>query len=462
MKRYTTILSAIICATTLSFSTLQAQTAPTLATDSSVITLDSCLALARQNNKSLRSARLDIEKAQEVKNQAFTKYFPQIKASAAGYHALQPMIDVGVNDIANASARNLLSTLYYNYGAALGLSNHISMFGYGYMAGVTAVQPVYMGGKIVAGNRLAKVGVEAAQLQTEIAERDLLEQVEESYWLVVGLTEKQQTLASVTALLDTIHHTVATAVDAGLALKNDLLQVELRQSEMQRTAIQLRNGISLAQRALCQSIGLEYDEKMTLDTTALCPNDTLHSNSAEEISAEEQLLALQVRAAEYDRRMTIADALPQVAVGAHYGYSRLQTNLVENGFGNERGNGAIFVSLSVPLTAWWETAHKIREKNIALEQAQLQQDETNELLALRNQQAYDKMTESYLLMGETRRAVDIANENYRLSVVNYRAGTSTITDLLSAQSALLQAKNNLTDAIIAYRVNLRRYNDLTK
>lgn len=450
----------------------------TLSIKAQVLTIDSCLSLARQNNKELRHAELNIKKAQQVKNQAFTNYFPQVKATAIGYHSLHPMVEVGIDDINNASVRDLLTTLYGNYGAALGLDNTISLFQYGYQAGVTALQPVYMGGKIVAGNQLAKVGVEAARLQTQITERDLLEQVEESYWLVVGLTEKQQTLQTVTALLDTIHRTVQVAVNAGLALQTDLLKVELRQSEIHRTQIQLDNGLALAKRALWQAISPTTKSP----TSPTPPKEGLpdyNSLQVEPISAdsalqtpplkegygeviESSLLSLQVRAAELQRRMHIADALPQVAVGAHYGYSNMQANFLRNGLGNKTGNGAVFVSVSVPLTDWWKTGHKIREDNIAVEQARLEEQHTNELLGLRTQQAYDKTVEAYSLVSENRHALDIARENYRLSGVNYRAGTGTITDLLTAQTTLLQAENNLTDAIIAYCVNLRRYTDLTK
>lgn len=452
---------------------------PILSGNAQVLTLDSCLALARQNNKELHRAELDIEKAQQVKNQAFTNYFPQVKATAIGYHSLHPMVEVGIDDINNASVRDLLTTLYGNYGAALGLDNTISLFQYGYQAGVTALQPVYMGGKIVAGNQLAKVGVEAARLQTQITERDLLEQVEESYWLVVGLTEKQQTLHAVTALLDTIHRTVQSAVGAGLALQTDLLQVELRQSEIHRTQIQLDNGLALAKRALWQAISPTTTQYPTSPTPPKEGLPDYNSLQVEPISAdsalqtpplkegygeviESSLLSLQVRAAELQRRMHIADALPQVAVGAHYGYSNMQANFLRNGLGNKTGNGAVFVSVSVPLTDWWKTGHKIREDNIAVEQARLQEQHTNELLSLRTQQAYDKTIEAYSLVSENRHALDIARENYRLSGVNYRAGMGTITDLLTAQTTLLQAENNLTDAIIAYCVNLRRYTDLTK
>ena len=284
------------------------------------------------------------------------------------------------------------------------------------------------------------------------------------------------TVQTDSALLDTVHRTVRVAVDAGLALQTDLLQVELRQSEIQRTQIQLDNGLALAKRALWQSIGTsptppeegltDYNslqvESISTDTIMQIPlfeGGGGVGGTGEVL--ESSLLSLSVRAAELERRMTIAEALPQVAVGAHYGYSNMQTSFLRDGLGSKTGNGAVFVTVSVPLTDWWETGHKIRKDNIALQQARLQEQHTNELLTLRTQQAYDKMTESWLLVTENRHALDIARENYRLSGVNYRAGMGTITDLLTAQTSFLQAENNLTDAIISYRVSLRRYTDLT-
>ena len=155
------------------------------------LTLDSCLTLAKHNNPELRKAQLEIDKAQQVKAQAFTKYFPKIQASAGAFHALHPLVELTIDDIGNASVRELLNYVYVNYGDALHMSNSINLFQYGYTAGVTAVQPVFAGGKIVAGNKLAKVGVEAAKLQAEITERDVLQQVEESYWLLYGLQQKR-------------------------------------------------------------------------------------------------------------------------------------------------------------------------------------------------------------------------------------------------------------------------------
>ncbi len=432
------------------------------------LTLDSCLTLAAQNNRNIRKSELAIEKAKQVKAQVFTKYFPQVQAQAGAYYALEPMLEFDIDDIGNATVRDLLTTLYGNYGAALGLPNTVAMCQYGYMVGVTAVQPVYMGGKIVAGNRLAQLGVEAAEKQAEMSDRDLLEQVEESYWLLVGLQEKQATVDAALALIDTIHRTAETAVEAGLVLRTDLMQVELRRAEMERTQIQLSNGIRLATRALVQSVGLPQSVCDSVRVPSVDMAEALSDSlpplyvDGAETTPEHTLLDMQVEAAKLRRRMTIAEALPNVAVGAHYGYSKAQANLLKDGqWGSDTGNGMVFVVVKVPITSWWETGHKIREHSLTIKQAELERDHTDELLSLRNQQTYDKLQEAYLLWQNNRRALSKAQENYRLSEVQYKAGTVTISDLLMAQTTLLKAENELSDAYISYRVCLRRYTDLS-
>lgn len=424
------------------------------------LTIDSCLSLARQNNPSLRKAQLDILRAQEVKSQALTKYFPQVQGMAFGYHALQPIVDVGIDDIGNASVRDLLTTLYGNYGAALGLDNSINLFQYGYSAGVTAIQPVFMGGKIVAGNQLAKVGVEAAKLQAEIGERDVLEQVEQTYWLVYGLQQKQQLIDEALTLLDTLALTVSVAVEAGLALPSDSMQVALRRDEVLSRQIQLRSGLSLARQALSLSLGLPVSDTIVAVETQESDDPFSLASETASVSPEAQLLALQVRANQLQRRMTLGDALPQLAVGANYSYSRFQTNVLRDQLGSPTGNGAVFVTMRVPLTAWWETAHKLKEQDYAIQQAQLDADYLGAQLDLRTQQAADQLVQAQSLIVLQQSVLTHAEEAYRLLRLQYEAGMATISDLLRQQVQLTQAQSDLTDARLAYRLALRRYNDL--
>lgn len=426
-----------------------------------VLTLDSCLNMARRNNVQLQKAAIEVEKAKQVKNQALTKYFPKVAVTAVGYHSLYPLVEVGINDVTNSAVRDLLNVLYGSYGASLGLNSTLSLFQYGYHAGVTAIQPVFVGGKIVEGNKLAKVGVEAAQLQYDIALRDVLEEVEESYWLVVGLREKESTIQSTKALLDTIHRVVSSAAKAGLTLQSDVLQVELKQSEIHRNEIQLTNALHLATRALCLAIGIEDADSLPLaevDTTHHLPLPVEESISLQ--SPEAQLMELQVRAAQLQKKMVVADALPQIMVGANYGYGKIAANDLRHGIGSNVGNGALFVTMTIPITQWWETGHKIKQSNLSLNEARLDQQEVQRKLQLRNSQAYSNMCEAALMVNELEKSLTNVNETFRLTNANYSAGLATITDLLAIQTSQLKVQNDLTDARISLIVTTRRYYDL--
>ena len=144
------------------------------------LTLDSCKALAMRNNVEVKNAALNVEAAREVKKQAFTKYFPNVSVMAGGYYAAKPLFEYGIDDIENANARQWLHNLYYEYGAAIGLPDRITLCENGVMAGATVVQPVYMGGQIVNGNRLADVGVAASEYQSQLTNDQVQQQVEKA------------------------------------------------------------------------------------------------------------------------------------------------------------------------------------------------------------------------------------------------------------------------------------------
>lgn len=430
------------------------------------LSLDSALSLARTNNRDLKAARLDVDKARQVRNEARTNYFPQISLSAVGYHSLNPLLELSAEDIPNAGVRDVVNTLASQFG----LDGSISMFNHGVMATVSAVQPVYMGGKIVAGNRLSKEGVTAAELKAEVAERDLMLTVEQSYWLVVNLEAKQQTVDAARALVDTMQQIVAVAVEAGISTEADLLEVRLRQDELAAKSLQLANGIALARQALCQSIGIEYDPALELDTIDIASTiPSADFTAAVAQRPESELLGCQVRAEQLRRRMTLADALPHVVLGGTYGYLNIGSPMGESGRRqfvttdqSRYLNGVVGVAVTVPLTGWWATGHKLRQADIAVRQAELQRDELTEKMELQTRQAYDQTTEAAALVTQYASTLDRAREHLRLSELNYKNGLATVADYLQAQAMLTGAENNLTDARVNYLTTLSRYKALTQ
>ena len=423
-----------------------------------VLTLDSCFALAKANNAQLLTDQLEIQKAQEVKAQVFTKHFPQVSISYLAYYAARPIIEYGINDIQDddlgAFLSALITTLNDPEGANMGLPTEINLMEKGHGVNATAMMPVYAGGRILNGNRLANVGIEAAQLKAEVSERDMLENIESTYYLVLGLQDKVHTVESALALTDSLDHIVDVALKAGLITKSDKLRLALKQNELKANQLQLSNGIVLASQLLCQQIGITYPEDgLTLDTASFSIKN--HADALREnfIRPEQQLLQLQIDAEKLRKKLTLGEALPQVGIGGTYSYG----NLVRK----YKGNAIALAQVSIPLTQWWETSHKLKEHNIAIREAELMQKDLTEKMSLQVKQAYNQMVEAEALMQSDKAALDMAQENYRLAELNYRAGMNTITDVLEAHALLLQAKNAITDRQITYLTARRRYHDLS-
>ena len=442
MKRY--ILIIVLAFLTLGLT----------AQNTDVLTLDSCFALARVNNAQFKTNKLQIEQAQQVKKQVFTKYFPQVSANYIGYYAVNPIIEYGVDQFSTDEFGQILKAIIETlHDAGFGVPTEVGFMKQGQSISATAIQPIYAGGRIVNGNRLAKLGIEAAELNAEVTERDVLEDIESTYYLVLGLQSKVETLESALALIDSLDHTVDVALRAGLVTKNDQLRVAMKRNELKAQQLQLNNGIVLASQLLCQQIGIEYP-----DSGLVLQNDLENSNNFiqndEFVRPEIQLLQLQIDAETYYKRLTRGEALPEIGVGAMVNYG----DLIQKYY---KGNAIFFARVSVPLTQWWETSHKIKEHNLKIEQYEIMQKDLTEKMSLQEKQAYNQMVEAEALLESDYASLDMAQENYRIASLNYEAGMNTITDVLEANALLLQAQNAITDREITYVSARRRYHDLT-
>lgn len=426
--------------------------------DSCLLSLDSCKALALQNNLTLKNAAADVAAAQEVKKQAFTKYFPNVSAIAGGYYAAKPLFEYGIDNIENASARQFLHNLYYEYGASLGLPDRISLCENGLMVGATVVQPVYMGGQIVNGNKLAKVGIEAAELKEQLTEEQILQQVEEYYWLVVSLQEKKKTLQQALVFLDTLRRDVTTAAEAGLVSKNDVLKVKLKWTEIYANREKVQNGIQLATLALGQMIGQNTGVLILTDTIGEISEWQARwtdAGTAVMGRKESELLDLQVNAEELKKKMALGETLPHLTIGGTASYG----NLV---FDHFTANALAFTTLQVPLTGWWEASHKLKEHDILIQKAENERADFTQKMYLETLQAWNNVDDAYHQYQLAGLALQDAEANLHDVKTDYDAGLVPVSELLEAQTLLLQAQNQLTDTLIDLKLKAERYKTLTK
>ena len=347
--------------------------------------------------------------------------------------------------------------------AAMGNPVSMSMMKNGTIGSLMAVQPVFAGGQIINGNKLAKVGEDVSRLQLQLSENEVEKTVEQYFWQLASLQEKMKTVEAVDTLLRDIYKDVDVAIRAGVAMRNDLLKVQLRQNDIESQRLKLQNGISIVRLLLSQYCGLR-DTSFTIDHSPL----TIDLSAAQkEVDAnnvqlsifnvqclpEYQLLGKQVEAASLQKKLAVGQNLPSVAVGAGYTYH----NLMEN----DHSFGMIFATVSVPISDWWGGSHAIKRRKIEYRQAQEQLADNADLLKIRMQNAWNGVEESYRQLQLAKHSIEQAEENLRLNRDYYRAGTSRMSDLLEAQLLYQQSLDKHTDAFADYQNKLLEYKQAT-
>lgn len=409
---------------------------------------------AQATNISIRNARHDIESASEQRKEAFTNYFPNVSATGLWFNANKGMAETTVNPsevLPQSLGATLASSLPPEALADLANPINVSMMKHGTIASITAVQPVFAGGQIVNGNKLARVGEDVSLLQLQLSENEVEKTTSQYFWQAVILQEKMKTVAAAEKLLSGLNNDVAVAVKAGVTNRNDLLQVQLRQNEIESQKLKLTNGLSVIKLLLAQHCGLRDTSFGLAYTMEAMPALPLKHNHREALAstAEYRLLDKQVEAAELQHRLAVGKNLPNVAIGAGYNY--------HNMLGNDHTFAMVFATVSIPISAWWGGSHAMKRQKIQLDKAQQQLSDNSEKLIIRMQKAWNDVEEAHHQLAIAQRSIEQAGENLRLNIDYYHAGTSTMSDLLQAQMLHQQALDSRVDAWADYQMKLLEY-----
>lgn len=412
------------------------------------------------NNMAIRSAMLSVDAARQQRKEALTKYFPSVSGTGLWFNANKGMAQMDLNlseQMSPEQGAALSRLLPADALAALASPISISMMKNGTIAGVSAVQPVFAGGQIINGNKLAKVGEDVSRLQLQLSEQEVEHQTEQYYWQLVSLQEKMKTIEAVEALLADIYKDVDVAVRAGVAMRNDLLQVQLRQNDVESQKVKLQNGLDIVRLLLAQYCGLDSEqfniERVDLSGMSLPIAVKQDHGQALLTTPEYQLLDKQVEATKLQKKITVGQNLPSVAVGAGYNYH----NLLES----DRTFGMVFATVSVPISDWWGGSYAVKRKKIEQQKAQEQFADNSELLKIRMQKAWNDVEESRMQLSIAQRSIEQAEENLRLNRDFYRAGTSKMSDLLEAQLLYQQSLDRRTDAYADFQNKLLDYRHAT-
>lgn len=437
--------------------------------------LDSLRARAVSNNKSLLMAGQKKVAASYTRKSAATNYLPKVSATGAYMYTsreLSLLSDEQKHTLSNigtglsAMVPNLapMSSTINSVGQGVVDALHTDTRNAGIVA-VTLTQPIYMGGKIRAYNKITQYAEEAAGTLYDKELQDIIVDVDEAYWNLVALYSKKKLAEGYKALVDKLEGDVEKLVKEGMATKADLLSVKVKVNEAGVTLIQVNNGIELSRMNLCRICGLDMNEPVEVEDAIDEKNqnanirgqvDMFSSKSdnlvqqAESNRKELQALGLQNRI--YDEKIKLARAeyLPKVALMGGY----LASNpSVFNSFERKmKGMWNVGITLNVPILTWGDRSYKVKSAKAEALMHRYETEEVKEKIELQVNQCRQKLQESMERYQTTLRSVDEAEENLRYANLGMKEGVITLSNVMEAQTAWLKAKSEWVNAQVDVRL----------
>ena len=448
---------------------------PLLAAAQQVLDLDSCRALAIANNKELLISQEKINAAHYQKKAAFTNYLPSISATG-GYMRTQKEISLlndsqkgalgsmgtqvsnvmqnGVQGILtqhpeltqNPQLMQLLQAL-----GGIDIASPLNAVGNSiveafrtdtrnmYAGAITFTQPLYMGGKIRAYNKITKYAEELARQQHNTGMQEVILSTDQAYWQVVSLANKKKLAEGYLELLQKLNSDVDKMIAEGVATKADGLSVKM-------TLTKVDDGLSLSRMLLCQLCGLDLTTPITLqDETEddLQPSAVpTRSIDLEAVYASRpEIRSLELATDIYKQKVNIAraDYLPSVAlIGGYMATNPSVFNSFEKKF---KGMWNVGVTVSLPIWHWGEGIYKVKAAKSEARIAQYQLQDAREKIELQVNQSAFKVNEAAKKLIMAEKNLEKADENLRYATLGFEEGVIPASNVLEAHTAWLSAQS---------------------
>ena len=450
-----------------------------------MLTLDSCRAMALKNNKELRISAEKINVAHYEKKAAFTNYLPKIAAMGT-YMRTQKEISLLSNDqkgalsnigtVAQGSLQETFQQLAASspeLGALLqplaplipGIGSKLNGIGQGlvdalhtdtrnmYAGAVTLTQPIFMGGKIVAYNKITQYAEQLAKSQHATGMQDIILSTDQAYWQVISLINKKKLAESYLKLVQQLDGDVDKMITEGVATKADGLSVKVKVNEAEMKLTQVEDGLSLSKMVLCQLCGIPLDEEIRLadenvENLLVADEIQVADNVATALANREELRSLDLATKIYAQKVNVtrADFLPTVALTANY----MVTNpSLVNGFENKfRGMWAVGALVKIPIWNWGEGMYKVKAAKAEANIARYQLSDVKEKVELQVNQATFKVNEAGKKLAMATKNMEKAEENLRYAKLGFSEGVIPTSNVQEAQTAWLSAQSDKIDAQI--------------
>lgn len=448
------------------------------------LTIEVCRQMALENNSRIKSALITKEKANYDYKSVRSNYFPKISGYTLGlftdksisYNFEGAYLPTFLtNPQSGTLVPNLLldkngqmiigpdgNPVFKEYAMIPPMNLKINLNG-SFTSGIKLEQPIFMGLKVRTGVKMANIGKEMSEYNTDLSKKDVVIEISEAYYQYLKVIELVRVSEKYLEAVSALEKRVKDAGAEGMALKNDLLKVQVKLNEAKLFLSKAQNGSILARMNLCNLIGLPLDESIILEDQGELMNITDMDVPMEQLMpvsdisnrADYKLLEKQVELKQQQIKLIRSGFLPQIGLSSNYGY--MQGLKVGNENLLSSSSLSVIASISVPIYHWGEGKNKILSAKADLKIAEENQKHLENMMLLEEAKFRLAINDAILRIKMTEQSLAQASENVKLSSDRYEVGLENVTNFLESQAQWQKIYAEHVDAKIEYRLSVDKY-----
>ena len=406
------------------------------------LTLKDAITFALENKADAKKAKLQVENSNYQIEEVRSRALPQISANGSLTH--NPILQTNVID-----------------GSAFGAPGTTIQAAFGQKwtstAGVTLNQALY-DQSVFIGLKAAKSTKEFYQINEQLTEEQVIERVASAYYQVYVTRQNLNVIDNNLKNTGKVKDIIKGQFDNGLAKKIDLDRILVRISNINTQRQQILNAINLQENALKFYIGMPIETKIVIPQTEFEITATAFTSQKPEVTSRTEYLLLKKneQLLEFQKKSVQAANYPTLSLIGSYNYLGQGPEVpwfkkpVDGVYWSDYA--AVGLNLHVPIFTGFGTRAKVRQAENKLQSVRVDLEETKLALDLEYENAKTQIDNSIISINNQKENSKLAQEVYNNTNNNYIQGLASLTDLLEAENALVEAQNNYTNALLDYKL----------
>lgn len=316
--------------------------------------------------------------------------------------------------------------------------------------------PLFTGGLITSEIAAAELLKRSEERRLARTREELVFNVSSTFYAMLGQREAIRSLEFSTGAMEAQRRQVEELLAAQKAARVDLLRTEVRLADLKQRLVREQNILAIEKRLLANLMGVDDDPDLIsiqgeLDFETF-PVHSMEKLLPDALKSRSDYMAAKARLEAQARRVDAAKAghFPTLSLLGSYG-GRV------TGSGEDEDVGNAGVVMSVPIFEGGLTNARINQVLAFLSAARERLRKLELQIRLEVETAVLDIQSTRERINASRSSVNQAEESLRIEQLKYNLGKGSITDVLDAQSAMLDSETNFYQALADYGTAVARY-----